>query len=275
MSGKSSTRHFYVDEAGDPTLFNAGGQVIVGTDGCSTHFILGALNVDRPQEFASEMSILHGLVLADPLYSGVESLRPERRKTHLQFHAKDDVPEVRDRVFRFLMTQPVRFYAVVRDKAGLATHVRHLNQRSRSYRYTQNTLYDEMTKRLFKNLLHKEDAYRITFATRGSKDRTLALKASLDDARAGFQKRWGIEATAPIEVVSIRSDESYCLQAADYFLWALMRTYTRGEDRFIRALWPRVAVVHDVDDRRVSPWGCYYNDRKPLTAEAVKKKPGI
>lgn len=132
-----------------------------------------------------------------------------------------------------------------------------------------------MVKRLFKDRLHKEDAYRVVFAARGSKDRTKALSQALQHARANFQKRWGIASTAPIEVVSLHAHEAYELQAADYFLWALLRCFAKGEDRFIRALWPQVGLIHDVDDRRKYPAGCYYNARDPLTAESIKKEPGI
>lgn len=172
--GGVKSRHYFVDEAGDPTLFDGRGRVIVGQEGCSSHFILGALDVGDPLALGRDMRTLHEEIRADPLYQGVESMRPERGKTHRLLHAKDDLPEIRDRVFRFLMTQDVRFYAVVRDKWGMATHVRNLNQRSATYHYSGNALYDEMVKRLFKDRLHKEDAYRVVFATRGRRDRTKA-----------------------------------------------------------------------------------------------------
>ena len=269
------TRYYFVDEAGDPTLFDARGRVIVGEGGCSSHFILGALDVADPLALSAAMRYLHEQIRADPLYQGVESMRPERGKTHRLLHAKDDLPEVRDRVFRFLMTQDVRFYAVVRDKLGLAAHVRNMNERSGTYHYTGNALYDEMVKRLFKDRLHKQDAYRVVFATRGRKDRTKALAQALQDARANFQKKWGIASTAPIEVAALHAHEDYGLQAADHFLWALMRCYAKGEDRFIRSLWPQVALVHDADDRRNAHFGCYYNKKNPLTAASIKKEPGI
>ena len=275
MSEAGKTRYFFVDEAGDPILFNAGGRIIVGEGGCSSHFILGALDVADPLALGTGMRSLHEDIRRDPLYQGVESMRPERGKTHRLLDAKDDLPEIRDRVFRFLMGQNVRFYAVVRDKRGLATHVKNLNALSMAYHYTGNALYDEMVKRLFKDRLHKEDAYRVVFATRGSKDRTKALAQALQDARTNFQKKWGIASTAPIEVAALHAHEEYALQATDYFLWALMRCYSKGEDRFIRAIWERVALVHDVDDRRKSPAGCYYSTKNPLTAVSAKKEPGI
>jgi len=157
------------------------------------------------------MRKLHEQIRSDPLYQGVESLRPERQKTQRLLHAKDDVPEIRDRVFRFLMLQDLRLYAEVRDKTGLAIHVRNQNRTRVSYRFTHNKLYDEMVKRLFKDRLHKEDAYRVVFATRGSKDRTQALQNALQDARTNFQRKWGVESTAPIEVAAMQSHESYAL----------------------------------------------------------------
>jgi hypothetical protein len=39
-----------------------------------------------------------------------------------------------------------------------------------------------------------------------------------------------------------------CLQATDYFLWALQRLFEREEERYWEYVWPSVAVVHDIDD---------------------------
>jgi hypothetical protein len=36
-------KRYFVDESGDPTLFGRRGKIIVGEEGCSTHFILGVL----------------------------------------------------------------------------------------------------------------------------------------------------------------------------------------------------------------------------------------
>lgn len=280
MSDSAGTRYFFVDEAGDPTLFDRRGDVIAGEPGCSSHFILGALDVPDPVGLAQAMGALHKQIVADPFYAGVESLKPERRKTHLMLHAKDDLPEIRERVFRLLAGQDVRFYAVVRDKRGLAVHVRNLNATSETYRYTPNQLYDELVKRLFRDRLHKDLAYRIVFAKRGSRDRTHALRQALDDARTNFQRKWGVAGTAPIEVSAVVANEEYCLAAVDYFLWALQRVYSAGEDRFLSFLWSRCALVHDVDDRRKSPAGCYYNEKNPLLVTKLKrlttqKGPGI
>jgi hypothetical protein len=40
---QSSLRYYFVDEAGDPMLFNRRKEVVVGGEGCSNYFILGLL----------------------------------------------------------------------------------------------------------------------------------------------------------------------------------------------------------------------------------------
>jgi len=91
-----------VYEAGDPTLFHASGKPIVGTPGCSRFFIIGKLEVDDPAALAKALTGLRQDLFTDPYFVGVESFRPERKKTALLFHAKDDLPEVRYRVLNLL-----------------------------------------------------------------------------------------------------------------------------------------------------------------------------
>src|ERR1051326_4689700 len=142
--GSTSVRHYFVDEAGDATIFDRRGRVIAGDHGCSSHFILGMLDVGDPVGLHARLTDLHRQVLTDPFYRGVESLKPERQKTALMFHAKDDIPEIRERVFRLIAVQDMRFFAVVRDKRSLAADIRNKNRQAPSYRYHPNRLYDEL-----------------------------------------------------------------------------------------------------------------------------------
>lgn len=222
--------HYFVDEAGDPTLFNRRKQIVVGIDGCSKFFMLGLLDAAAPEKLGSELHHLRQSILADPYFKRVPSLQPDRGKTALGFHAKDDIPEVRREVFLLLMRHEVRFFAVVRDKQRIVKLVREHNLKQPQYRYHPNQLYDRSVSRLFKDRLHKKDAYRILFARRGSTDRTAALRKALESARQNFRRSWGIEASASIEVVASTPVIDPCLQAADYFLWALQRLYDRSPD---------------------------------------------
>jgi hypothetical protein len=92
----------FVDEAGDAVLFGKRSRVIVGCEGCSRFFILGCASMLDPDLIASELAKLRTELLADPYFRGVPSMQPERKRTALYFHAKDDLPEVRREVFSLL-----------------------------------------------------------------------------------------------------------------------------------------------------------------------------
>ena len=267
-----ATRHYFVDEAGDPTLFGQRGKVLVGSEGCSKYFILGKLDVADPALLASEMTGLRARLLADPYFQGVPSMQPEQGKTAIALHAKDDLPEVRREVFNLLLTQKVQFFAVVRDKAVITKKVIEHNKKQPKYRYHPNQLYDRCVSRLFKERLHKDDGYSIFFARRGKSDRTEALAKALEAARNAFRKSWGIAGTAPIEIIPGNPAEVVCLQAVDYFLWALQRFYEKDEDRFLNLIWPQTKLVIDVDDTRDKAYGVYYTQSNPLTLVARAKK---
>lgn len=273
--GPVSARHYFVDEAGDGTLFDRKGRVIIGTEGCSRFFILGLLDIADPKPLGRELEALREGLLADPYFKGVPSMQPAARKTALAFHAKDDLPEVRREVFSLLLRHDMRFFAVVRDKASVHEYVRQRNEQDASYRYHANELYDSLVRRLFKERLHKDDYYRICFARRGARDRTAALRAALEAARRRFAAQRGIRSKAPLEVVPATPPACRGLQAADYFLWALQRVYERREERYLQFLWPSFRLVQDVDDKREASYGVYYTQKKPLQAAALKELPGI
>lgn len=258
--------HYFVDEAGDGTLFNSKGRVIIGEDGCSRYFLLGILEVPDPVALQGVLDSLRANLLCDPYFRNIPSMQPEARKTAVAFHAKDDLPEVRREVFAELIKHSdLRFYAVVRDKFAVLKEVK-----SRKYkRYHPNELYDQLTKRLFKDRLHKAEEYSITFATRGSSDRTQALKSALETARHRFEEKWNIYSDARISIKAEPASANACLQAADYFLWAVQRCFERREIRYLDYVWPNCRLIMDVDDVRKKHYGVYYTQKTPLTIDKL------
>ena len=269
-------KYYFVDEAGDPVLFNRRKQIVVGQEGCSNFFMLGLLDVAAPDALGRELAELRRQILADPYFKGVPSMQADRKKTATAFHAKDDLAEVRRDVFALLMRHELRFFAVVRDKRRIVQLVRERNRAQPSYRYHPNQLYDKCVSRLFKERLHTDDAYRIVFAKRGRADRTAAFLNALENARNNLRRSWGIEGTAPIEVVASLSVSDPSLQAADYFLWALQRLFEKKEARYWEFIWSKVSLVYDIDDVKQNRYGAYYSQRNPLTlAELEEISPGI
>ena len=258
-----SVVHYFVDEAGDDVLFSARGESLVGTEGCSKCFIIGVLMVTDPVALAADLLALRESLLADPYFKDVPSMQPSRKKTALAFHAKDDVPEVRREVFRTLLKHEMKFFAVVRQKSALLTYVRERNLRDAEYRYRPTDLYDTTVSRAFKDRLHVADECNVTFARRGSSDRTRAFQAALKTARGRFEAKWERKVESTLHVAVSTPPRTVPLQAADYLLWALQRFYERGEDRFLQLMWDKVSLVHAVDQREKTAWGTYYTKKKP------------
>ncbi len=263
-------RYYFVDEAGDTTLFGQHGKVLIGEQGCSRYFILGVLDIPNPALLQQELDGLRQSLLADPYFKKVPSMQPEARKTALMFHAKDDVPEVRREVFSLLQKHEFRFLGVVRNKQKVLEYVRKRNTLDLAYRYNPNDLYDYMVRVLFKNLLHQDERYEIYFSKRWKQDRTDALKTALKTAQERFAQQWGIASSPDIKVIPKSSHESGGFQAVDYFLWSLQRFYERREDRYLDLLWNSFRLVHDIDDSRKNPYGVYYTRKKPLTLAALE-----
>lgn len=269
MKKPPSIRKYYVDEAGDATIYSRRGKVLIGTSGCSRYFILGVLDISDPVSLQKNMDELRMSLLADPYFKGVPSVQPSARKTALYFHAKDDLPEVRREVFALLQKHKCRFLAVIRDKQRVLRYVQRRNTLDISYRYRPNELYDYMIRVLFKNILHKDPHYEIFFSKRWKKDRTEALRKALEKSQERFSQQSGKKASSTISLIHQTSQENAGLQAVDYFLWSLQRFYERKEDRYLDLLWPSFSLVHDLDNTRKNPYGVYYTRKKPLKLAAL------
>jgi hypothetical protein len=266
---KTAVQQLFVDEAGTPTLFHESGKVIVDTFGCSRFFIIGKLEVKNPPALASKLIELRQQMLADPMFIGTESFKPERKRTAVAFHAKDDLPEVRFRVFDLLRQfgNQLRFYAVVCDKFKLLESEVAKRASQPGYRFNENSVYDSLLRELFGKLHPLADRYEVCVAKRGNNPRNEAIKTALAEAEADFEKKFGFQRNQPDAwTVTVQTSKNNpCLQAADYFLWALQRFYevkrnantkkpqldsrtglAIREDRFLNAVWPQVGEIHDL-----------------------------
>ena len=266
-------KNYFVDEAGDCTLFAHHGRALIGQEGCSRYFMLGLLDIDDPETLGIEMGNLRANLMSDEYFKNVPSMQPDQRKTAIMFHAKDDLPEVRREVFHLLQnTVGLRFFAVVTDKRRVLEYVRQRNSREPDYRYNPNELYDYLVRRLFKERLHKEDGYNVIFSKRGNSDRTKALMSALLVARERFLNKWKKNSDVPIQVSASSPVGNAGLQAVDYFLWAVQRIYEHGEDRYCNLLASSIKLIHDIDDIRQAGYGVYYTQKSPITAEAIRRR---
>jgi len=268
--------HYFLDEAGDATLFDTRGRSLIGTEGCSRFIMLGLLDVKDPVHLAREMNDLRTLLLADPYFKSVPSMQKEQRKTALMFYAKDDIPEVRREVYSLLMRHDLRFFAVVQDKQQLLEYVRRRNQEDPTFRYHPNQAYEYQVRCLFSGRLHKEEAYNIHFSRRGKSDRTEALREALEMKRQWYIRHFNITDASPALNVSAHYPwEITGLQAVDYFLWALQRLYEKHEGRYLEYIWPQCALINDRDLEGRNGLGVYFARKKPPSLAALKEVRGI
>jgi hypothetical protein len=269
------TTTWFVDEAGDPTLFSKGGKVVVATEGCSRFFIEGKLECRDVEALSDDLNRLRAELLVDPYFRGVPSLDPARKRTAINFHAKDDPVEVRFMVFKLLARHELRFVAVVRDKLKLLDYATQRRRIDPVYRYDPNghELYDELTRRLFSRL-HGYGEHRVVFAQRGHKPRTKAFVDAIAHEDRALASLSGLTRPKPTEVVCGFPKDHAGLQAVDYFLWALQRFYERGETRFLDYVWPQTLEIIDLDavpqkirGRPLQPF-VIFNKEHPLTLES-------
>ena len=109
----------------------------------------------------------------------------------------------------------------------------------------------------------------ICFAKRGNKSRNLALRHALEKAERAFAEDFGFCHPANNDIISSTPPITSCLQAVDYYLWALQRFYERREERFLELIWQQVGEVHDLDMVINGRRGSIYTKQKPLTLETA------
>jgi hypothetical protein len=264
--------HYFVDESGSGVIFNARGKVILGTEGCSNYFFLGAMACENPEGIEIGLKNIWRETVNDPYMISVQSIDKRRNAACACFHATDDPPEVRREVFKFLLDCDIKFFAVVKDMRVVLDYVHSRNQVDPGYRYRPNELYDFTVRLLFPDKLHSRDNYFVHFAKRGKSDRTAAIVQALETARKRFGHKKKIKITSDVDVRVKSSHNSSGLQVADYWLWALQRFYEMNDDRYLSYIWSKVSLVLDVDDKRQKPYGSYYSQKNPLTLAKIRNR---
>jgi hypothetical protein len=258
----ADTIYSFVDESGDPVLFGRkrGSGSIVGNPGYSHYFIMGKLEVDDPVGLSQKLNALREDLLADPYFAGVESFKTERTKTALGFHANNDLPEVRYQVFRLLREQgqALRFHAVVADKKVLAEKEIARRKTDPKARYNENSLYDGLVRELYSKFHRMADAYHVWLAKRGKSDRNEALRMAIEHAENDFEYKFGFR-RGEWQINVSNLETTTCLQAVDYFFWAVQRfyeprTHTQSgkfvrEDRYLNMLWPQIGEIQAYYER--------------------------
>jgi len=237
--------HFFVDEAGDPVFYNKRGEYIVGSEGCSKILLLGFIKTKKPKELRQALAVLHKEVMEDDFLKNI----PSMKKTAIGFHGKDDVPEVREKVFKLIKRLDFSYHCIVARKIEDTFKKKH--------RSNEGVFYDDLVSKLFENPLHKNDLNYIYYATRGSSTRQELIENAIQTAQNTFSKKWGTPDAHEVIVYPQKPNGEPCLQIVDYMNWAVQRAFQRGEDRYLKFVQEKMSYLVDVYDFEKYPKNFY------------------
>lgn len=244
------TRYYFVDESGDPVFYDSSGKLILGQEGVSSLLILGFIRTVNPQVIRHQLEVLRKEIISDKYLKGIPSIR----KTIEAFHAKDDVPEVREKVFKLIASLDFSAEIYVARKIENIFVKRH--------HHSENEFYDDLISKLFENKLHIAAENKIYFAVRGNRSRQAPLEQAILTAKSKFEAKKQTKITITIEVQAQTPNGEPCLQVIDYVNWSIQRAYLKKEMRFLSVIEDKIKYLVDVYDSDKYPSNFYSKTNK-------------
>lgn len=248
--------YFFVDEAGDPTFYNKYGRFIVGEEGCSKILLLGLIRTEEPDSLRKAILSLKDEILQDPYLSQI----PSMEKTRIAFHAKDDCSEVREKVFKTIVTLDFKAEFVVARKKEEIFKRRHQRK--------ENIFYDDIFAKLFENKLHRTKQNIIYYAVRGNKDRQSPIAEAIQKAIGTFERKWNIRISSEVITYPQSPLGEPCLQVIDYMNWAVQRAFLKNEERYYKFVEDKISYLVDIYDFGKYPQN-FYNRRNKFDIKKI------
>ena len=249
---RTPVRRFFGDETGDTTLFGRGNRWKVGRDNVTAFLGLGVVELGDPDATRETLRELRRDLVNDPFLKDQPSIR-DPKKTAGLFHACNDLPEVRQAVFRAVLAMDVRAYVVFRRKAVLAADAWERpnvlpSGRRKPRKLNERDTYREMFSHLFRDLLHEADRNEIVLAKRGKTYTQKAVAGALQEAKRQHGNIYGSARDRPCRVTLDTPDKHPGLQVTDYLLWAFQRLLEKGDARHFTPLRAKFRLIIDLDD---------------------------
>lgn len=246
----NEVRYYFVDESGDPIFYDQAGRLILGQVGVSPILILGFIRTTNPQIIRQQLENLRKNILNDPYLKGIPSLK----KSAEAFHAKDDCPEVREKVFKLISQLDFSAEIYVGRKIENIFIKRHHRD--------ENEFYDDLISKLFENKLHVAKENKIYFAVRGNRKRQAPLEQAILTAKSKFEVKKKTTITSSITIQAQTPNGEPCLQIIDYVNWAIQRVYIKKEERFFSIIEDKIKYLVDIYDTDKYPDNFYSKANK-------------
>jgi len=185
---------------------------------------------DNPKAIRSAINEAKQEVLSDPYLEWIPSV--EKRRNKFVFHASEDVPEVREKLFKKLLDLPFESHTIIVHKDEAIFKSKHNNKPEVFY----NTTVQELFEHAHMNLSNERNL--ICFEKRGKKNKQIALTNSIQKAMQTIEKQY------PFEVMIQMPSDEPCLQVSDYINRGIQRSYTKDEPRYINFLKKKIHSTH-------------------------------
>ena len=249
--------YYFVDESGDPIFYDKHGHLIVGQGGCSKILLVGFIRTTDPRPIRQELTNLRNEIAQDTYLKDIPSLEGSLQ----HFHAKNDSPEVRERVFKTIVELDFKAEFIAARKIESIFIKRHKRR--------ENIFYDDLLSKLFENKLHLSNENKIYYAVRGNRIRQEPISSAIQTAVLTFEKKWNTKVASAIEVQAQTLTGEPCLQVADYMNWAVQRAFMKGDMRYFNFVREKVSYLVDLYDSDKYPNNFYNNKRNPFNITKI------
>jgi hypothetical protein len=256
------SNHRFLDEAGDTTFYGKGKVMMLGRPGVSLAFALGMVKFNADLiSTRKAVTELQQAVAADGYLNTIPSVQKKIGQGGFHFHATDDPPEVRERMFKFIKTIDCSLEVMVGRKLP-SLFLRKHNGR-------ESEFYADLLSHLLKTKLRQDQKLVLNIAERGLSTRNANLELALQKAMDRFGKKWHVSEIRSQVVFNVQTPRTEpLLNVADYLCWAVQRVFERGEMRHYEFVREKVGWVVDLyDSANYEGNRNKYTRERPLTAE--------
>jgi hypothetical protein len=257
-----TTVHRFLDESGDTTFYAKGKVPIVGQRGVSLAFMLGMVALtEDPNELRKALTELAKEVEQDAFVNKIASVKKRVAQGGFYFHATDDAPEVREKMFKFLAGRRLSADIIVGRKASARFARKHNN--------SEAEFYADLLGHLLEGQLNLGKRVLLTIARRGNSTKNANLLRALEKAEVHLRRK-DAQAVVTSELAFRPSDPLHepLLWLPDYLCWAVQRVLERGEMRYYDFIGAKIAAVTDLyAPENEEGGGTCYGPSRPLTEQ--------
>jgi len=255
--------HLFLDEAGDATFFESGGNrlPIAGQEGVSGIFMLGMVRFHTELHEIRQRVADKQVEIAKSIYfRKVYSVAKREQKGGFYFHAKDDPPDLRKEFLDLILTFDCSFKAVVGNKD--------LEVFSKKHNGKKSEFYADLLSHLISSGLPDKRKVVLNIAELDSSTGVHNLNFALEKAR-NRRARDG-QAVGEVQFNIRKFKDEPLLAVADYFCWAVQRVYQQGETRFYEYLEPKIERIVELYNKKGGTAATLCFDRQNPLTEANK-----